>query len=148
MPTMTTPTTTPMTLPDAALHLRLTRRTVERMLADGRLHGHKRDGRWIVEVPTDAEPLPTMQASAADHAALLTERDQLRAERAALVAERDALQVRLRDAETTIARLTAERDSAVGERDWLRQTLSATLARTLPEPATSSPRTRWRWPWR
>jgi excisionase family DNA binding protein len=120
--------TTALPLPQAAKALGLTTRTVLRQVAAGRLSGTKTGGRWVIDVP----------ASLASATALTTSGE-------------DVLRARLRDAEATIARLTAERDSAVSERDRVWATLNATLSRALPEPTPAAPaprwRARWRWPW-
>jgi excisionase family DNA binding protein len=108
-------TTRMVTLPEAQRILGVSKRTAQRMLADGRLRGTKKGSRWLVEMPADVKQ--------------------------ALPSDTDALAKLRQD----VAVLTSQRDALASERDYLRNALAAALTPhppALPEPRT---RWRWPW---
>jgi hypothetical protein len=80
-----------MGLNDTAKALGISRRTVERRLASGKLTGQKIDGLWQVDVPITATATPQRHATT-NSDALLLKIDALTRERDSLLADKQYLQ--------------------------------------------------------
>jgi excisionase family DNA binding protein len=126
-----------VTLPEAQRLLGVSKRTAQRMTADGRLRGVKQGSRWLVEMPADVK-----QAQPSDSDALA----KLRQDVAVLTSQRDTLT-------TDVARLRADNDKLwqmVGELTRQNGQLLARIP-ALPAPTelpTPPPERHWWQVWR
>ena len=115
-----------VSLDDAAHILNLSRRTVQRRLADGSLTGQKVAGRWLVDVPDDT--VISQEGDTGTVVALQAQVTQLSQERDGLARDR--------------GEMARQIEALTGERDYLRSALAAAL--TLQQKALPAPRER---PW-
>jgi excisionase family DNA binding protein len=118
-----------VTLPEAQRLLGVSKRTAQRMIADGRLRGVKQGSRWLVEMPTDV-----MQAPVAGSDTVA----KLRQEVAVLTSQRDKLT-------TDVARLQTDNDKLwqmVGELTRQNGQLLARIP-ALPAPYEPAPARSW-----
>lgn len=128
-----------VTLEEACAVFGLSRRTVQRYLADGRLKGEKVGGRWLVDAPAIR---PSVTSDAPEEAT--TRQSDLTRQLSEVTQERDTLA-------RQVGALTEKLEAVTGERDYLRDALAASLTlsqRLLPERAESTSQPpRWQF-WR
>ena len=112
-----------LSLNDTAKALGISRRTVERRLASGKLTGRKVDGVWLVDVPATETPTPQEHATN-DTDRLLAEIQHLKTLLEAARAERDDWHEAFLNEQVNLNKLGQKQISSSieeGRRPWYRR---------------------------